>query len=195
MFGRMLADDPGFNREAAVQVSHALTTHRALVENDYFTAVDDLKLPAEDAGAGFVGEAGFGSGVFYTYACVDTDLLVENLDGDRELAARAAGALVEALATATPSGKRNSYAHQSRAGYIRAELGEAQPRSLAGAFFKPVAGHDLMAASVMALEKMAAKLDAAYGACSEATETMNVADGQGSLEAVRAFAANALNHD
>ena len=29
MFGRMLADDPKFNREAAVQVAHALTTHRA----------------------------------------------------------------------------------------------------------------------------------------------------------------------
>jgi len=29
MFGRMLADDPDYNREAAVQVSHAITTHRA----------------------------------------------------------------------------------------------------------------------------------------------------------------------
>ena len=29
MFGRMLADAPKFNREAAVQVAHAFTTHRA----------------------------------------------------------------------------------------------------------------------------------------------------------------------
>lgn len=194
MFGRMLADDPDFNREAAVQVSHALTTHRALVEDDYYTAVDDLKLLAEDAGAGFVGEAGFGSGVFYTYACVDTDLLAENLDGDLELAARAAGTLVEALATATPSGKRNSFAHQTRAGYIRAESGDAQPRSLAGAFFKPVEGQDLMAASVHALEEMAERMDAAYGACAEASETMNVAEGRGTLAAVRAFAVAAVNH-
>ena len=194
MFGRMLADDPDFNREAAVQVSHALTTHRALVEDDYYTAVDDLKLPAEDAGAGFVGEAGFGSGVFYTYACVDTELLAENLDGDRELAARAAGALVEALATATPSGKRNSYAHQTRAGHIRAEAGDAQPRSLAGAFFKPVEGGDLMAASVEALEDLAARLDAAYGACCEAAEVMDVAAGRGTLAAIRAFAVDAVTH-
>ena len=138
------------NREAAVQVSHALTTHRALVEDDYYTAVDDLKLPSEDAGAGFVGEAGFGSGVFYTYACVDIGLLAENLSEDRELAARAAGALAEALATATPSGKRNSFAHQTRACYIRAEKGGAQPRSLAGAFFKPVEGEDLLASSIAA---------------------------------------------
>ncbi len=90
MFGRMLADDPDFNREAAVQVSHALTTHRAQVEDDFYTAVDDLKRPSEDAGAGFVGEAGFGSGVFYIYACVDTALLKENLNGDSALAATAA---------------------------------------------------------------------------------------------------------
>ena len=194
MFGRMLADDPEFNREAAVQVSHSLTTHRALVEDDYYTAVDDLKAPSEDAGAGFLGEAGFGSGVFYTYACVNMNLLIENLAGDRELAARAAGAFAVALAIATPSGKRNSYAHQTRAGYILAEAGEAQPRSLAGAFFKPVHGHDLMEASVKALEEMAARLDAAYGSCSDASEIMNVAEGRGTLAAIKAFAADSINH-
>ena len=193
MFGRMLADDPDFNREAAVQVSHALTTHRALVEDDYYTAVDDLKKPAEDSGAGFVGEAGFGSGVFYIYACVNTDLLVQNLAGDRELAARAAGALAEALATATPSGKRNSFAHQTRAGYIRAEKGGAQPRSLAGAFFKPVEGEDLLASSITALEKMAESLDAAYGACCDESEIMNVTAGRGTLKAIRDFVRRAVN--
>jgi CRISPR system Cascade subunit CasC len=64
MFGRMLADNPEFNREAAVQVAHAVTTHKVAVEDDFYTAVDDLKEPAEDAGAGFMGELGFGSGVF-----------------------------------------------------------------------------------------------------------------------------------
>ncbi len=192
MFGRMLADDPDFNREAAVQVSHALTTHRALVEDDYYTAVDDLKLPSEDAGAGFVGEAGFGSGVFYIYACVNIDLLTQNLSEDRELAARAAGALAEALATATPSGKRNSFAHQTRACYIRAEKGGAQPRSLAGAFFKPVEGEDLLASSIAALEKMAESLDSAYGACCDESEIMNVAAGRGTLKEIRDFVRRAV---
>lgn len=192
MFGRMLADDPDFNREAAVQVSHALTTHRALVEDDYYTAVDDLKTPAEDAGAGFVGEAGFGSGVFYTYACVNIGLLVDNLAGDRALAGRAAGALAEAMATATPSGKRNSFAHQTRASYIRAEKGDAQPRSLAGAFFKPVDGEDLMAASIAALETLVGHLDAAYGACCEASTIMNVGAGTGTLQDIRNFVRGAV---
>ena len=79
LFGRMLADDPGYNREAAAQVAHAITTHRVTVEDDYYTAVDDLKQPSEDAGAGFLGEAAFGSGVFYLYLCVDRALLLRNL--------------------------------------------------------------------------------------------------------------------
>ncbi len=195
MFGRMLADDPDFNREAAVQVSHAITTHKALVEDDFYTAVDDLKKSAEDAGAGFVGEAGFGSGVFYLYACVDTDLLLENLDGDVALARLAIGALTEALAVATPSGKKNSFAHQTRASFIRAECGSRQPRSLAGAFFKPVSGEDLMAASVAALGDMADRLDSAYGACCEASSVMDITKGQGSIGEIRNFAEGCMDHD
>src|SRR5208283_2583322 len=82
MFGRMLADNPDFNRDASVQVAHAFTTNPVEIEDDYYTAVDDLKKPAEDAGAGFVGEAGFGAGVYYLYVCVDRELLVKNLGGD-----------------------------------------------------------------------------------------------------------------
>ena len=189
MFGRMLADDPGYNREAAVQVSHALTTHRALVEDDYYTAVDDLKVPTEDAGAGFVGEAGYGSGVFYLYACVDVDLLTANLAGDAELAAKAAGALVEALATATPSGKRAAFAHQTRASYIRAEQGSQQPRSLAGAFLRPIGGEDVMASSAKELKRMADELNRAYGDCHDGDPCiLDVEAGQGTLKEVRAFA-------
>ena len=192
MFGRMLADDPDFNREAAVQVSHAITTHKASVEDDYYTAVDDLKRPAEDMGAGFVGEAGFGSGVYYLYACIDTSRLVENLDGDRDLARRATKAVVEAFATATPSGKRNSYNHHARAGYIRAEAGEMQPRSLAAAFLRPVEGVDLMEASVTALETMAAKFDSAYGPQTDAKRIMDVDKGLGTLAEIKSFASEQI---
>lgn len=193
MFGRMLADDPDFNREAAVQVSHALTTHRALVEDDFYTAVDDLKRPSEDAGAGFVGEAGFGSGVFYTYACVDLDLLKENLGGDAELAATAAAALAEALAVSTPSGKRNSFAHQTRASFIRAEKGDDQPRSLAGAFLRPVEGAGPLALSVAALNDLAAKMDAAYGLSGHAPALLDVEQGVGTLAEIKAYAKSAVS--
>ena len=95
MFGRMLADNPDFNREAAVQVAHAFTTNAVEIEDDYYTAVDDLKEPTEDAGAGFVGEAGFGAGVYYLYVCVNRDLSGEKprrRQGARRARPRGAGA-------------------------------------------------------------------------------------------------------
>jgi CRISPR system Cascade subunit CasC len=163
LFGRMLADAPDFNREAAAQVAHAITTHRVSVEDDYYTAVDDLKKPSEDAGAGFVGEAAFGSGVFYLYVCVDTALLAKNLGGDTALAGTALAALAEAAATAAPRGKQNSFAAHGRAHFILAERGDRQPRTLAGAFATPIEGGDLVGRSIEALCAFRTALDGAYG--------------------------------
>ena len=191
MFGRMLADDPDFNRDAAVQVAHAFTTHRVIAEDDWFSAVDDLKTRSEDAGAGHIGEHGFGSGLYYLYACVNVDLLVENLGGDRALAARGLQALAQALATATPRGKQNSHAHHPRAAYVRVERGSAQPRDLSGAFFKPVQGDDLLAQSIEQLTATADAIDRAYGPACDASRVMNLTQGQGSLTELAAFAAEA----
>lgn len=189
MFGRMLADNPMYNREAAVQVAHAITTHRVDVEDDFYTAVDDLKKPSEDAGAGFIGELGFGSGVFYLYACIDQQLLMRNLGGDPALAGKAIAGLIEGLATASPTGKQASFAARSRASYLRLERGSQQPRSLAAAFFKPVRGDDLLDESVKRMTDLAAQMDAAYGQCFDAFEIMDVAGNVGSLDKSIAFAA------
>lgn len=189
MFGRMLADDPAFNREAAVQVAHALTTHAVLVEDDYYTAVDDLKLPAEDAGAGFVGEAGFAAGVFYLYLCIDRDLLLRNLDGDEAVARAAISALVEAAATVAPKGKQASFASRAKASYILVEKGEDTPRTLAAAFLKPVRDDDILGASIQALEKTRADFAGAYGETA-AVLAFNVHAASGlTLADVTAFAA------
>jgi CRISPR system Cascade subunit CasC len=187
MFGRMLADNAEFNREAAVQVAHAITTHRVIVEDDYYTAVDDLKKPSEDAGAGFVGEAAFGSGVFYLYACVDRALLVKNLGGDADLATTALAALVQAAATVSPRGKQNSFAAHGRAHYMLAEAGTAQPRTLAGAFARPVEGDGLMQPSIAALRDFRDRLAAAYGPPCDAQAEMDVLAGAGSLAETLAF--------
>lgn len=190
MFGRMLADDPDYNREAAVQVAHAITTHRVVVEDDYYTAVDDLKTSAEDAGAGFVGEAGFGAGVFYLYACVDRDLLVRNLSGDRNLANAGIAALVEAMATVSPKGKQASFASRARASYLMAEKGETAPRTLAAAFLKSTdtnGTQDLLNTSIQALETTRDHFAKAYGDAPDA-RVMNAAAGEGTLTNIVAFA-------
>jgi CRISPR system Cascade subunit CasC len=196
MFGRMLADSPKFNREAAVQVAHAVSTHRVVVEDDYYTAIDDLKRPEEeeDAGAGFVGELGFGSGIFYLYVCIDTELLIKNLGGEKKLAADACAALSEAAATVSPKGKQPSFAARARAHYILAEAGNVQPRTLAGAFVKPVQDSDLAAASVVQLEDWRAKLDRAYGPAAAATAVMDVSADRGTLAEIIAFCRDAAGH-
>jgi CRISPR system Cascade subunit CasC len=192
MFGRMLADNPDFNREAAVQIGHAITTHRAISEDDFFIAADDLKTREDDAGGAHLGEHAFGSGVYYLYACVNCDLLVENLAGDVDLAAKGLEALARALAVATPTGKQNSHAHHPRAAFIRAEIGAQAPRDLTGAFFNAVKGEDLLAESIEKLEDMRTRIDAAYGPAAEREEVMNIATSKGALNTIAAFAASAV---
>lgn len=187
MFGRMLADNARYNVEAAVQVAHAVTTHRVSVEDDYFTAVDDLKKREEESGAAHLSELGFGSGVFYLYVCIDRELLVTNLGGDEALAKAALSAFVEALAKVSPTGKQASFASRAYASYLLAEKGAQQPRTLACAFTRPVRGEDLIMDSIKALEATRDAMDKAYGACADARETMSVPAGIGSLAAIQAF--------
>ena len=189
MFGRMLADDPKFNREAAVQVAHAVTTHRAIAEDDYYTAVDDLKSRDEpdDAGAGFVGVQEFGAGVFYLYVCVNRDLLLQNLDQNRAVRDASLAALCEAASTVAPGGKQASFASRARAIYVLGEKGSTQPRSLAAAFLKPVTGDDQGRHSIERLENFRDRLDVAYGPCANERYAMNVATGEGTLRDLIAF--------
>ncbi len=187
MFGRMLAATPDFNREAAVQVAHAITTHKAVVEDDYYVAVDDLNTREENAGAGFIGEQGFGSGIFYLYLCIDVTLLNRNLGGDTTLAAAALAALAEAAATVAPGGKQASFASRARAHFMLAERGDAQPRTLAAAFLNPAQGEDPIQASIDKLEDWRGKLDAAYGPAAEDCARLDVPGGRGSLADVVGF--------
>ena len=70
LFGRMVADDPSLNYDAAAQVAHSISTHAVQNEYDYFTAVDDCQ--AEDnAGAGHLGTVEYNSSTLYRYATVN----------------------------------------------------------------------------------------------------------------------------
>jgi len=96
LFGRMLADLPENNVNAACQVAHALSTNKIhAMEMDYFTAVDDLK-PGDTAGADMIGTVGFNSACFYRYANLDVGQLTKNLQGDAELTKKAAEAFLTA---------------------------------------------------------------------------------------------------
>src|SRR6185437_12892340 len=99
LFGRMLADMPEKNQNAACQVAHAISTHAVEREFDFYTAVDDLK-PDDTAGADMMGTVEFNSACFYRYAVVDWAKLSENLQGDRDLAFRGLRGFVEGFVVA-----------------------------------------------------------------------------------------------
>jgi len=192
MFGRMLADHPVGNIDAAVQVAHAFTINRVELEDDFFTAVDDLNRH-EDTGAGHVDEAWFGSGVFYSYLCINRERLDANLDGDTALAGRAVEALIRAAATVSPGGKQNSFAALAHAGYMLVERGDAQPRNLALAFSQPIrphAGAELLEGGIEKLEALRAKMDTAFEIENDSM-VFNPTAGQGTLGGLAAFAAGA----
>ena len=187
MFGRMLASSPAYNTEAAVQVAHALTVHEVAVEDDYFTAVDDLNSGDDDMGAAHIGETEFAAGVFYLYVCINRDLLIENIGGDKVLANKSLAALVEAAAKEAPSGKQNSFASRAYASYIMAEKGAQQPRSLSVAFLKPIRGEDMMSRAITELEGKREAMEKVYGPCADDHKIMNANTAEGSLDAIIAF--------
>ncbi len=193
MFGRMLASKgrDSIKTEAAVQVAHAITVHKAAIEDDYFSAVEDLNENKSDEGAAFISEAGFSAGVFYQYLCIDRDRLVENLQGDEELAKQAIAALTDAAAKVAPTGKQNSFASRAYTSYLLAEKGSQQPRSLSVAFLKPVRGNDLMSDAIAALEKQRENFDRMYGDCADERRAMNAHTGEGAtLEEIIDFVAD-----
>lgn len=168
LFGRMLADQADLNIDAASQVAHALSTNRVEMETDFFTAVDDLKKKGTegDAGAGMLGTVEFNSACFYRYSNLDTEQLVKNLGGDKELAKATIQAFIEASVKAIPTGKQNSMAAHNPPSFVFVVVRKSGLWSLANAyedFISPKANTSLVNGSIQALAKYWAKLTKAYG--------------------------------
>jgi len=170
LFGRMLADAPELNQDAACQVAHAISTHRLDTAFDFYTAVDDLK-PDDTQGADMMGSLEFNSSCYYRYLALDVNKLLENLQGDHDLVLDGVNAFVQSVIKAKPSGKQNSMAAQNDPEYIALTLRQnADPRSLSNAFEKPVrTQHDqsLTETSVGKLEEKWQKYEKAYGQAGE----------------------------
>lgn len=166
LFGRMIADLPDKNRDAAAQVAHAISTNRVSPEFDYYTAVDDLN-PKGETGAGMIGTVEFNSACFYRYANVDLAQLADNLKGDRELAGRTLEAFIRASIEAVSSGKQNSMAAQNPPSFVMAVVRRAGLWSLANAFLTPVSPHekeDLVRQSIGRIDHEWGALTRMYGA-------------------------------
>ena len=157
LFGRMVADDADLNVDAACQVAHAISTHAAENEFDFFTAVDDDKSRAEereDAGAGMMGTIEFSSATMH-----------ENL-GDAEATLRALTSFIEAFVKTMPTGKQNTFANRTLPSMVVVQMRDDQPVSLVGAFERPVLKSDtegFVAKSVRKLVEHEKQLEEAFG--------------------------------
>jgi CRISPR system Cascade subunit CasC len=195
LFGRMLTKNSRdvsiveFGEEAACQVSHAISVHPVVIEDDYFTAVDDLNKHEEDAGAAHIGERGFAAALFYTYICINKDLLVKNLGKDAVLANKTISALTETAVKVSPTGMQNSHASRAYASYVLAEKGEQQPRSLSVAFLKPITGSNYGVDSVKALKEQQENMDKVYDKCADFRYSLNAITGEGTMKELLEFVA------
>lgn len=165
LFGRMLADMPERNQNAACQVAHAISTHAVEREFDFYTAVDDLK-PEDTAGADMMGTVEFNSACYYRYAVVDWAKLAENLQGDMDLATKGLRTFLQGFVMAEPTGKQNTFAAHNPPEFVAVTVcHDAAPRNLANAFetaIRAKAGESLTHKSAEALAKKGSELEAAY---------------------------------
>jgi CRISPR system Cascade subunit CasC len=166
LFGRMLADMPEKNQDAACQVAHAISTHTVDREFDFYTAVDDLK-PEDSAGADMIGTVEYNSACFYRYAVVDWTKLNKNLQEDGTLAKKGLRAFLEGFVVAEPTGKQNTFAAHNQPEFVVVKVRkDSAPRNIANAFEVPVRvkkEQSLTGESAVRLVEKDKTLQAAYG--------------------------------
>ncbi len=140
LFGRMAASDANLNVEAAVQFAHAISTNEILIEDDFYTGLDDLSDPEEqaDAGASMMGYSQIASPCLYRYACISWDTLMENARNDKEYALICLEAFLKAFTYSIPSGKSKSTAPATVPELILISFSKKQPINLVNAFINPV---------------------------------------------------------
>ena len=164
LFGRMLADAPDFNVDAACQVAHALSVHGSEPDFDYYTAVDDVVRSSDDStGAGMIGTIEMAASTFYRYANINLDALITNL-GDTSASVEATLAFVRAFVGSMPTGKQNSFAARTLPDAVIVTVRNDRPISYVNAFEKAITeveGRRVVAARALASE--AKNIEEAYG--------------------------------
>jgi CRISPR system Cascade subunit CasC len=167
IFGRMVASDHSLTLEGAGLFSHALSTHRADNDIDFFSAVDDLQ-KAEEAGAGMTGTVEFTSATYYRYAALNLDLLADSAHlGTLPLAERkeVVETFLRAAILAVPGARKNSMNSNTLPCYVLGVVKDkGQPLQLINAFEKPVVPKNGIAdASIAALKAHHEQLKKTWG--------------------------------
>lgn len=142
LFGRMVANDPSLNVEAASMFSHALSTHKVDNEIDFFAAIDDLQ-PKEEAGAGMTGTLEFNSATYYRFAALNLDMLADEKHLGKSMTQEERKSVVrtfiEATIKAIPIARKNTMNGNTLPDYVLGVVRDkGHPIQLVNAFENPV---------------------------------------------------------
>ena len=147
--------------DGALAVAHVITTHEVNDSDiDWFAAVDDL----QEQGSGHLDTQEFSSGVFYRYASLNINQLMENMgEENRESALGIASHVLQMLTTVVPSAKQQSFAAHNLADLALVSFSDL-PISLANAFECPVrAKEGYLQPSILALHDYWREIHKGYG--------------------------------
>lgn len=151
LFGRMVADNPDLNVDAACQVAHAISTHEVVPEFDYYTGIDDEK-EAETSGSAMIGSLEYNSSTLYRYANINLNELVHNIGSN--LSIEGTKLFIKNFVLSMPTGKENTFANKTVPQYVLIALRDDTPVNLVSAFEVPIKSREgYVKKSIECLEK------------------------------------------
>ncbi len=135
LFGRMAAQAPELNVEAAAAFSHAISTHKVSNEVEFFTALDDLQ---NEPGSAHMGSLEYNAATYYRYISINLGQLWQSLGGDD--VDLAIDAFTKALYMAVPSARQSTQSGACPWEYARVLIRKGQ--RMQASFDTPVRPRD-----------------------------------------------------
>ena len=121
--------------------SHALSTHRAENEIDFFSAIEEIP-PPDHEGAGHIGVLEFNSACYYRYIGLNLEVLADEKHlrslERQEDRRKIVDTFLRASIMAVPTARKNSMFGFNPPEYVLGLVREGQPMSLINAFEKPI---------------------------------------------------------
>ena len=170
LFGRMAATKSFSTIEGCMQVAHAISINKLKLENDYFTAVDDIvEREVGESGSGHLGDFEFNSSCFYHYYNLDTGKLFSNLENtekSKEAIYNILKPLIETICLENPNGKQNSFAAFTVPDLVMIEIKDKKiPVNYMNAFLTPIKNDEngnIVENGILALSNYVDKVEKAF---------------------------------
>ncbi|OQA81914.1 MAG: CRISPR system Cascade subunit CasC [Lentisphaerae bacterium ADurb.Bin242] len=191
LFGRMVANAQEMNIEAAASFAHAISTHKAIPEVDFFTAVDDCN--KNDSGAGHMGSLEFNSATYYRYVSLDLGQLEANKIASADIFP-AVEAFTKALFIAVPQARQATMTAATPWDYALVTLRKGQRVQIPfNEAVRPQNGTGLAAASIAQLKDRFQAMEKFYGSLFGCKAKWEAAPGLGGIDELLSSMRSALD--